>query len=78
MLPEGVQRAPNEGLEDSGAPLGTMWAQSGRQGLLGGGLGGSWGLLGALLAPLGPLLASRGAMLGVFLEAGAGARDPEI
>ena len=31
MLPEGARRAPNEGLEASGAPLGTMWAQSGRQ-----------------------------------------------
>ena len=31
MLPEGPQRATNEGLEASGAPLGTMWAQSGRQ-----------------------------------------------
>ena len=32
MLPEGARRAPNEGLEASGAPLGAMWAQSGRQG----------------------------------------------
>ena len=31
MLPEGAQRATNEGLEASGAHLGTMWAQSGRQ-----------------------------------------------
>ena len=31
MLPEGARRAPNEVLEASGAPLGTMWAQSGRQ-----------------------------------------------
>ena len=31
MLPEGARRAPNEGLEASRAPLGTMWAQSGRQ-----------------------------------------------
>ena len=34
MLPEGAQRAPNEGLEASGAPLGTMMAQSGRQELV--------------------------------------------
>ena len=31
MFPEGARRAPSEGLEASGAPLGTMWAQSGRQ-----------------------------------------------
>ena len=31
MLPEGARRVSNEGLEASGAPLGTMWAQSGRQ-----------------------------------------------
>ena len=31
MLPEGGRRAPNGGLEASGAPLGAIWAQSGRQ-----------------------------------------------
>ena len=31
MIPAGARRAPNEGLEAFGAPLGTMWAQSGRQ-----------------------------------------------
>ena len=31
MLPEGARRVSNEGLEASGAPLGAMWAQSGRQ-----------------------------------------------
>ena len=31
MLPEGARRAPNQGLEVSGALLGAMWAQSGRQ-----------------------------------------------
>ena len=31
MLPEGARRVSNEGLEASGAPLGAMWAQGGRQ-----------------------------------------------
>ena len=31
LLPEGARRAPNQGLEGSGALLGAMWAQSGRQ-----------------------------------------------
>ena len=31
MLPEGTRRARNQGQEASGAPLGAMWAQSGRQ-----------------------------------------------
>ena len=31
LLTEGARGAPNEGLEASGAPLGAMWAQSGRQ-----------------------------------------------
>ena len=31
MLPEGARRAPNQGLEASGALLGAMWAQSGCQ-----------------------------------------------
>ena len=31
MLPEGARRAPNQGLEASGALLGAMWAQGGRQ-----------------------------------------------
>ena len=31
MLPERDRRAPNEVLEASGAPLGTMWVPSGRQ-----------------------------------------------
>ena len=89
MLPEGARRAPNEGLEASGAPLGAMWARSGRQGgaQLRGALGGSWGLLGALLAPLGPLLALPGGsrrvpgslrevIFGAFF--GGRRRDPEI
>ena len=31
MFPEGARRVSNEGLEASGAPLGAMWTQSGRQ-----------------------------------------------
>ena len=31
MLPEGPRKASKEGLEASGTPLGTKWAQSGRQ-----------------------------------------------
>ena len=31
MLPEGARRAPNQGLEGSGALLGAMWAQRDRQ-----------------------------------------------
>ena len=30
MLPEGARRVSNEGLEASGAPLGAIWARSGR------------------------------------------------
>ena len=56
MLPEGARRAPNEGLEASGAPLGAMWAQSGRQGGTGPSKTASERLLGGLLG------------LGAFLE----------
>ena len=63
MLPEGARRAPNEGLEASGAPLGAMWAQSGRQerfkSLLVAARGGPEGgkkLIGLFLGALGPLL----------------------
>ena len=30
LVPEGARGAPNEGLEASGAPLGAIWARSGR------------------------------------------------
>ena len=52
MLPEGALRAPNEGLEASGAPLGAMWAQSGRQELFKSLLVAAWGrtkIMGCLL-----------------------------
>ena len=62
-LPEGTRRAPNEGSEASGALLGAMSAQGGRQERLRsllvaarGGPGGEKKLLGASWGRLGPLL----------------------
>ena len=62
-LPEGTRRAPNEGSEASGALLGAMSAQGGRQERLRsllvaarGGPGGEKKMLGASWDRLGPLL----------------------
>ena len=57
----GARRAPNEGLEASGAPLGAMWAQSGP----GPSKTASERLLGGLLAALGAFLGPSWRLLGL-------------